>query len=1116
MDKKLSSEFHSNSRCTLPPLSLHSPSTLPPLSLHSPSTLPPLSLHSPSTLPPLSLHSRSTLAPLSLHSPSTLPPLSLHSPSTLAPLSLYSRSTIAALLPHTLLPNAFVKSTGAFYHGNDIIDALPARLWHLIFHLLLERPCSATPPHSAGGRYYCRARSTAQQAEVNRRGTAGGATAGTDRNAPRGAENGAARVVPGGADGGNGADNLRGTADGAAGGAGSNAPRGAENRAAVPVFVNPGVSPCWLHARNARTFGSSWPLLCCALASKRLLNHVVSFSSLRSLTLKHVDPRGISLKALAAISPQLHEFSFSEPWKLEEEGGEDCKGPVLLALEFPRARRLSFRFLTHELKLKLALSHDSLTNFSACAQSLTLACRSARPLALTQLLLFGEERIHIASFEVASVRAIYLNGPINLLPPRPTRIPADIRKAMEICGDSFVYLPPSPPFAWADWLRALAPTVELLIARHDMDLEACRFPWPRLRSLGIVVASDYDVMNPVRGEMAVEDVERANGNEIIEWTRAQRRKEKEEWRETESRMRSRRLTRFHAGPFGNQLVGVGADDYGDADDADGDDHADGESDGDDYDSADEVYGTDEESSDEENSDDEGSGEDRSDPFGGSVERATPSCRPTSTSIRLCIPPSINAPNLRAIFFPTRRHTPTALLARLKTRYPCLALYCVARNTWYWERKGMRVEHGPLAHVRGPRGGKSSASFRNGRKTVRDKMHSVNRGLMEGYTLDEEEWFMVFGFETCRSSIDRQDLTGGPVSMRQHASVVLLIFFLKCADGFAGEVTGGHSGPFFWVTTLSDSGPGSLREGATIHGSRWILFNVSGTICLSSPVGVASNKTIDGRGQRVVISCNGLHIRFQAFFFSFKSPFKLQSTRRSVTLEWSFLSRHGAQNIIINNLIFWRGGEDAIQLKYGAQRVWINHVSIGRWGDGAIDVTRGSTDVTISRSLFHHHNKVMLVGSQTDAEESKDHPVNLHVSIHTNWFAGTVQRHPRVVAGLVHVYNNVFQHWGLYGVGSTCHAQIAMERNIFLAGRSFSGARIFDRLDWPSNFGRTRSVGDLLIDAAHLHEYDPDHVFNPPDFYNYTAAEATLDLMVNVASNAGWHDVRLSSETGKRC
>ncbi|CAI5483006.1 unnamed protein product [Closterium sp. Yama58-4] len=417
--------------------------------------------------------------------------------------------------------------------GSDLIDALPAVLWHRIFRLLLDRPCTATPPHSAGGRYYCRARSTAQRAEANSgdAGRGGGAGSSTGSNVPQSDENRAARMAP------------------------------------VPVFVKAGVSPCWLHARNARTYGSSWALLCCAIASKRLLLLVASFSeqgtpmslhlspaqpqwttsfteedyrqsdwnlgflktcsSLHSLTLA----RGAWRLALAAISPQLHEFSFCEPWKLEEEGGEDCKGPVLLALEFPRARRLSFRFLSHELKLKLALSHDSLTSFSACAQSLTLACRSARPLTLTQLLLFGEERIHIASFEVAFVRAIYLNAPIKLLPP-------------------------PQPSAWADWLRALAPTVELLIARHDIDLEACRFPWPRLQSLGIVVASDYDVMNPVRGEMAVEDVQRADGNEIIEWTRRQRRKEQAEARETEWRMRNQGLTRFHAGPFACVIAAV--------------------------------------------------------------------------------------------------------------------------------------------------------------------------------------------------------------------------------------------------------------------------------------------------------------------------------------------------------------------------------------------------------------------------------------------------------------------------------------------------------------------------------------------------------------------------------
>ncbi|CAI5483103.1 unnamed protein product [Closterium sp. Yama58-4] len=406
----------------------------------------------------------------------------------------------------------------------DLIDALPAALCHRIFLLLLERPCTATPPHSAGGRYYCRALTAAQRAETkaskaNAEGSDGGGASATRR----------AEANASGSNAGDGTNDARSAETCASSNGKSSYSRGVdegkgsagesdnEEEEERVVFVKAGVSPCWLHAHNARVFGSSWPLLCCALASKRLLSHVASFSSLQSLTLENVDPRGISLKALAAISPQLHEFLFCEPWKLEEEGGDDCKGPVLLALEFPRARRLSFRFLTHELKLKLALSHHSLTSFSACAQSLTLACRSARPLALTQLLLFGEERIHIASFNVASVRALYLNAPIELLPPQPS--------------------------AWADWLRALAPTVELLIARHDIDLGACRFPWPRLQSLGIVVASNYDVVNPVRGEMAVEDVKRADGDEIIEWTRAQRRKEQAEARETEWRMRNQGLTR---------------------------------------------------------------------------------------------------------------------------------------------------------------------------------------------------------------------------------------------------------------------------------------------------------------------------------------------------------------------------------------------------------------------------------------------------------------------------------------------------------------------------------------------------------------------------------------------
>lgn len=105
-------------------------------------------------------------------------------------------------------------------------------------------------------------------------------------------------------------------------------------------------------------------------------------------------------------------------------------------------------------------------------------------------------------------------------------------------------------------------------------------------------------------------------------------------------------------------------------------------------------------------------------------------------------------------------------------------------------------------------------------------------------------------------------------------------------------------------------------------------------------------------------------------------------------------KNSANNIIILSLIFWRGDWDAIQIKRGAKNIWIDQCTIGRyylptqqetagtcscysqtalvwtsipqkvpwlcsfyrWKDGAIDITRGATLVTVSRTLFHHHNK----------------------------------------------------------------------------------------------------------------------------------------------------------------
>ncbi|CAI5483097.1 unnamed protein product [Closterium sp. Yama58-4] len=76
-------------------------------------------------------------------------------------------------------------------------------------------------------------------------------------------------------------------------------------------------------------------------------------------------------------------------------------------------------------------------------------------------------------------------------------------------------------------------------------------------------------------------------------------------------------------------------------------------------------------------------------------------------------PSIRAPNLQFLFFPSRKACDAATLAALRQDYPALALYCVVDRSFYWERKGQSVSHGPLEHVRQAKSGVLRHSVVNG-------------------------------------------------------------------------------------------------------------------------------------------------------------------------------------------------------------------------------------------------------------------------------------------------------------------------------------------------------------------------------------------------------------------
>ncbi|WVY92697.1 hypothetical protein V8G54_031785 [Vigna mungo] len=282
----------------------------------------------------------------------------------------------------------------------------------------------------------------------------------------------------------------------------------------------------------------------------------------------------------------------------------------------------------------------------------------------------------------------------------------------------------------------------------------------------------------------------------------------------------------------------------------------------------------------------------------------------------------------------------------------------------------------------------------------------------------------------------------------------------CAEGFGRHAIGGLHGSLYIVTNLAgtvtdapffcNDGPGSLREGCRRNEPLWIVFEVSGTIHLSSYLSVSSYKTIDGRGHRVKLTGKGLRLK-------------------------------ECEHIIVCNLEF-EGGRghdvDGIQIKPNSRHIWIDRCTLRDYDDGLIDITRQSTDITVSRCYFGQHDKTMLIGA--DPTHVGDRCIR--VTIHHCFFDGTRQRQPRVRFGKVHLYNNYTRNWGVYAVCASVESQAA------------------DKEEQKS--GIIVSEGDMLLNGAQpclLTQNREVAMFHPSEYYPTwtmeTAAHSLREILL---------------------
>jgi|GEM_PF-3294086 len=182
-------------------------------------------------------------------------------------------------------------------------------------------------------------------------------------------------------------------------------------------------------------------------------------------------------------------------------------------------------------------------------------------------------------------------------------------------------------------------------------------------------------------------------------------------------------------------------------------------------------------------------------------------------------------------------------------------------------------------------------------------------------------------------------------------------------GYGAKATGGSNGEIVYVDTLSDSGPGSLRE-ALSRGNRIIKFDVAGDIALKSSLPIFSNTTIDG--------------------FSAPAP--------RITIRDQRVAIKDAHNIIVQGLRFRGPADDTLRIWYGASRIVVDHCSFSGSTDGALDITEGSHDITVSWNIF----------AKTGGAESKTMLIKYgtyHISLFHNIFVENNIRNMEIAGGI---------------------------------------------------------------------------------------------------------------------
>ena len=253
-----------------------------------------------------------------------------------------------------------------------------------------------------------------------------------------------------------------------------------------------------------------------------------------------------------------------------------------------------------------------------------------------------------------------------------------------------------------------------------------------------------------------------------------------------------------------------------------------------------------------------------------------------------------------------------------------------------------------------------------------------------------------------------------------------------AAGYGKHTKGGRGGKVIEVTTLADSGAGSLRWAIDSSGPRIVVFRVGGTINLSKPLDIKNPfLTIAGQtapGGGILLKGDTLRIR--------------------------------ASEVIVRNLRIRPGAAagsavDGIGIAAAGTQlsnVVVDHCSVSWSSDeniGINGVNGGVRDVTISNSLLAEcllpHSMGLLINNQPQHATKPD-----RITVFGNLMMHQNNRHPAVGYNVsAEVINNTIYNFANIGTRMKDASKTNIIGNFYKAGPSTSNVnRAIDPVDTP--------------------------------------------------------------------